>query len=137
MTALPPDHNPSGPAFGLTEWFRPGDHDRVHACLDHMAAMGVSWLRTHLSWADYHAEGGQAWYDWLLPTLAARVEVLPCIHYTPPSLSVTGTASGPPRRPRDLADFERVLRRRIMTLPGVGQIESNVLLSEERRPGPL
>ncbi|MGR3757771.1 MAG: Lrp/AsnC family transcriptional regulator [Tranquillimonas sp.] len=38
---------------------------------------------------------------------------------------------------RDLADFERVLRRRIMTLPGVGQIESNVLLSEERRPGPL
>ena len=38
---------------------------------------------------------------------------------------------------RDLADFERVLRRRIMTLPGVGNIEANVLLSEERRPGPL
>ena len=38
---------------------------------------------------------------------------------------------------RDIADFERVLRRRIMTLPGVGQIEANVLLSEERRPGPL
>ena len=38
---------------------------------------------------------------------------------------------------RDLADFERVLRRRIMTLPGIGQVEANVLLSEERRPGPL
>ncbi|TKD17873.1 Lrp/AsnC family transcriptional regulator [Rhodobacter capsulatus] len=38
---------------------------------------------------------------------------------------------------RDIADFERVLRRRIMTLPGVGQIEANVMLSEERRPGPL
>ncbi|MFN3646696.1 MAG: Lrp/AsnC family transcriptional regulator [Gemmobacter sp.] len=38
---------------------------------------------------------------------------------------------------RDLADFERVLRRRIMTLPGVGQVEANVLLSEEVRPGPL
>lgn len=38
---------------------------------------------------------------------------------------------------RDLADFERVLRRRIMTLPGVGQVDANVLLSEERRPGPL
>lgn len=37
----------------------------------------------------------------------------------------------------DLADFERVLRRRIMTLPGVGTVEANVLLSEERRPGPL
>ncbi|WP_068306302.1 Lrp/AsnC family transcriptional regulator [Pararhodobacter sp. CCB-MM2] len=38
---------------------------------------------------------------------------------------------------RDLSDFERVLRRRIMTLPGVGQVDANVLLSEERRPGPL
>ena len=38
---------------------------------------------------------------------------------------------------RDLSDFERVLRRRIMTLPGAGQVEANVVLSEERLPGPL
>ena len=38
---------------------------------------------------------------------------------------------------RDLSDFERVLRRRIMTLPGVGNLDANVLLSEERRPVPL
>lgn len=38
---------------------------------------------------------------------------------------------------RDISDFERVLRRRIMTLPGVGDVEANVLLSEELRPGPL
>lgn len=38
---------------------------------------------------------------------------------------------------RDISDFERILRRRIMTLPGIGQVEANVLLSEERRPGPL
>ncbi|MEO0752744.1 MAG: Lrp/AsnC family transcriptional regulator [Pseudomonadota bacterium] len=38
---------------------------------------------------------------------------------------------------RDISDFERVLRRRIMTLPGVGDVEANVLLSEERRPGPI
>lgn len=38
---------------------------------------------------------------------------------------------------RDIPDFERVLRRRIMTLPGVGNVDANVLLSEERRPGPL
>ena len=31
-----------------------------------------------------------------------------------------------------LEDFERA-----MTLPGVGQVEANVMLSEERRPGPL
>lgn len=38
---------------------------------------------------------------------------------------------------RDLPDFERVLRRRIMTLPGAGAVEANVLLSEERLSGPL
>ena len=38
---------------------------------------------------------------------------------------------------RDLADFERVLRRRIMALPGIGQVEANVMLSEERLQGPL
>jgi Lrp/AsnC family transcriptional regulator, leucine-responsive regulatory protein len=37
---------------------------------------------------------------------------------------------------RDLSDFERILRRRIMTLPGVGAVESNVLLSEEKTAGP-
>ena len=36
-----------------------------------------------------------------------------------------------------LRDFERILRRRIMTLPGVGEVEANVLLSEELRPGPI
>jgi DNA-binding Lrp family transcriptional regulator len=34
---------------------------------------------------------------------------------------------------RDISDFERVLRRRVMTLPGVGDVEANVLLTEEKR----
>lgn len=38
---------------------------------------------------------------------------------------------------RDIPDFERVLRRRIMTLPGAGEVEANVLLSEEQLAGPL
>ena len=38
---------------------------------------------------------------------------------------------------RDLSDFERVLRRRVMTLPGAGEVEANVLLSEERLVGPI
>jgi Lrp/AsnC family transcriptional regulator, leucine-responsive regulatory protein len=38
---------------------------------------------------------------------------------------------------RDISDFERVLRRRIMALPGVGDVEANVLLSEEKLAGPI
>lgn len=100
-----PDGTKTPRSFGIAEWFRPGDHHRVDIALDHLEALGASSLRTHLSWADYHAPGGQEWYDWLIPRLAGRIELLPCVHYTPPSLSVTGTTSGPPKRPRDLADF--------------------------------
>ncbi len=38
---------------------------------------------------------------------------------------------------KDLSDFERILRRRLMTLPGVGEVESNVLLSSETQPPPI
>jgi CDP-paratose 2-epimerase len=91
--------------FGFTEWFRMGEHARTDAALDAMQATGAKFLRTHLSWAEYHTPGGQAWYDWLLPRIAARFELLPCIHYTPPSLSRTGTTAGAPQRLRDYADF--------------------------------
>jgi CDP-paratose 2-epimerase len=98
--------------FGFVEWFRPGEHDRVLAAIEGMQAAGASYLRTHLSWAEYYADGGQAWYDWLIPTLGRAFDLLPCVHYTPPSLSRTGRSSGPPKRPRDCADFvDHVLTR--------------------------
>ncbi|MDF2095355.1 SDR family NAD(P)-dependent oxidoreductase [Aquibaculum arenosum] len=98
--------------FGITEWFRPFEYERVDECLLHLTNLGASHLRTHLSWADFHVEGVPEWYDWLIPRLAEHVDLLPCVHYTPPSLSRTGTTAGPPRRLRDLADFvDQVLDR--------------------------
>ena len=91
--------------FGFVEWFRPGEHARVRAAIDGMRRVGATSLRTHLSWADHQAPGGQDWYDWLIPTLGQAFDLLPCIHYTPPSLSRTGLCSGAPRRLRDYADF--------------------------------
>ena len=38
---------------------------------------------------------------------------------------------------RDISDFQRVLRRRIMTVRGIGDVEANVLLTEERLLGPI
>ena len=82
------------------------------AAIDGMRAAGASYVRTHLSWAEYHQPGGQAWYDWLVPTLGRAFELLPCIHYTPPSLSRNGRTSGAPHRLKDYADFvDHVLSR--------------------------
>jgi CDP-paratose 2-epimerase len=64
-------------------------------------------LRTQLSWAEYHTKARRDWYDWLLPRLGARFDLLPCIHYTPPSISRTGAASGPPPAAARLRRFHR------------------------------
>ena len=91
--------------YGFVEWFRPGDAERVERVLPALEASGASWLRTHLSWAEYHAPGGAEWYDWLIPRLARKVELMPCLHYTPPSLSRTGRTTGAPETLKDFADF--------------------------------
>lgn len=91
--------------YGFVEWFRPQEYERTEQIVPEMEAAGVTHLRTHISWAEYLAEGGKDWFDWLIPRLAARFDVLPCIHYTPPSLSRTGRTSGAPVRLKDYADF--------------------------------
>ena len=98
--------------FGVVEWFRPGEHDRVEQVLAELAAAGASHLRTHLSWAEYLAPGGEAWFDWLLPKLGQSIDLLPCVHYTPPSLSRDGRSSGAPRDLKSYADFiDHILSR--------------------------
>ena len=91
--------------FGFVEWFRPGEYERTETALHEIRVSGATYLRTHLSWAEYHAPGGADWFDWLIPKLGRDLELLPCIHYTPPSLSRTGRTSGAPRRLLDYADF--------------------------------
>jgi CDP-paratose 2-epimerase len=92
-------------ALGLVQWFQPGQHDLVEACIKELRRRNIRHLRTHVSWADYHTPGGPEWYSWLLAKLSPHVEVLPCVHYTPPFLAENGRTSGPPRDLRAYADF--------------------------------
>jgi len=91
--------------FGLVEWFRTGDYERAEAIIGELSGSGASFLRTHLSWAEYLTAQGPQWFDWLLPKLSSGFELLPCIHYTPPSMSRTGKSSGAPRDLKSYADF--------------------------------
>ncbi len=94
-----------GPAIGVIEWFRPGEHERVERVLTDIRRLNLSHLRTGFSWADYFSDAGEAWYDWLMPRLARDVDVLPCFTYTPPSLGIEPKTCSPPRNPKDYADF--------------------------------
>ncbi|MGV3616494.1 MAG: NAD-dependent epimerase/dehydratase family protein [Fimbriimonas sp.] len=93
------------PDIGLLQWFHFGEDRLVEAVLEDMARIGVTHLRTGVSWADYLRPEGEKWYSWLLARLAQEVEVVPCVLYTPPSMGVAPRTSAYPRDPKSYADF--------------------------------
>ena len=97
--------NTGRPVLGILEWLRPGEQERVERLLLDLKAIGVTEVRTGISWADWHTAGGEKWYDWLLPRLARELKVLPCFHYTPPCLGIAPSQCSPPRNPKQYADF--------------------------------
>src|SRR5690606_17055984 len=71
--------------------------------------LGISKIRTGVSWAEWHVDGSPEWYDWLFPTLAKQVEILPCFLYTPPSIGEAERVSAPPKNLKAFADFIDVM----------------------------
>ncbi len=98
--------------LGICQWFhyksqggRHGDsHGEVERAVAEMRALGLSRLRTSISWADYHRPGGPAWYDWLFEELAS-FELLVSIWHGPPSFSDGRTCASPPPGLTDYGSF--------------------------------
>ncbi|MGE5518359.1 MAG: NAD-dependent epimerase/dehydratase family protein [Candidatus Dadabacteria bacterium] len=90
---------------GLVQWFNINQHEEVLNCLEDLKKLGITRLRTNVSWADYHRPDGKEWYNWLFKSLGKKVELLPCVIYTPPSIAVKAKSSAPPVNPRDYANF--------------------------------
>jgi CDP-paratose 2-epimerase len=93
------------PLLGVGEWFRPGEYERAERAIDDLRRLRVTHLRMGVSWADWASPRGEAWYAWLLPTMTAAVEVLPCFHYTPPSLGLEPRTNAPPRATEAYGEF--------------------------------
>lgn len=98
--------------IGAVEWFRVGEYEQVEKALDQLKALSFKELRTGVSWADYHTKEGEKWFNWLIPTLAKEINILPCFLYTPPSLGIEPKTSSPPKNPKDYADFLDVMVKR-------------------------
>src|SRR5690606_18291816 len=92
--------------IGALEWFRVGEYEQVERALQQLQELSIKELRTGISWADYFTENGKEWYDWLIPTLAKKVNILPCFLYTPPSIGIKPKTSSPPKNPKDYARSE-------------------------------
>jgi CDP-paratose 2-epimerase len=90
--------------LAVCQWFHYEDYAAVDRAISLMLDLGVTHLRTGISWADYHRPGGRAWYDWQMKQLA-DFDVLLSIWHTPPSIAEGERCAGPPRRLRDYAEF--------------------------------
>jgi CDP-paratose 2-epimerase len=95
--------------MGMVEWFRPGEETQVAQVLAELKELGITELRTGISWAEYYTPAGKEWFDWLIPHLAREVKLLPCFLYTPPSLGLAPRTSSPPAYPKAYADFLDVI----------------------------
>src|SRR5690606_20327217 len=98
------------PAMGLCQWFHFED-PRLDEGVRWLEQLGVTYLRTGISWADSLRPGADAWFDRQMRALEKfRVTVTYC--FTPEACGLLPHHSSPPQDPQLYADFcERMTRR--------------------------
>src|SRR5512132_1701726 len=96
---------PPRPRLGAVQWFRPGEHDRVDQAIEALRRAGIERLRTGVSRADYDTPAGRRWYDWLLPRLARKLDLLPCVTCTPLADAAIARSAPPSREAEACGDF--------------------------------
>jgi beta-xylosidase len=98
------------PAFGICQWFHFEDH-RLDDAVRWMKHMGVTYLRTGLSWADWYRPNAEAWFDRLIAALDDfAVTVTFC--FTPEDQGLWAHHTAPPVRPEAFAEFCGTMVRR-------------------------
>jgi beta-xylosidase len=89
--------------MGLCQWFHFEDH-RLDEAVRWMKDLGVSYLRTGLSWADSFRPGALDWFDRQMEALAG-FDVTVTFCFTPEHLGIAPHHTSAPQRPEDFADF--------------------------------
>lgn len=91
------------PAMGLCQWFHFEDH-RLDDAVHWMRRLGVTHLRTGLSWADSFRPNALAWFDRQMEALAEfQVTVTFC--FTPEHRGIELHHTSPPLDVNEFADF--------------------------------
>ncbi|MBV8770420.1 MAG: beta-xylosidase [Hyphomicrobiales bacterium] len=98
------------PQLGLCQWFHFEDH-RLDDAVAWMKRLGVSYLRTGLSWADSFRPNALAWFDRQMQALADfNVTVTFC--FTPEHRGIAPHHTSAPLDGREFADFCAAMVRR-------------------------
>lgn len=91
------------PRLGICQWFHYNDHrlDEAVAWLKHL---GISRLRTGISWADWHRPNARVWFDRQMAAIA-DFDVTLTLCFTPPSRGQRDCHTSPPRELEEFAQF--------------------------------
>ncbi len=91
------------PAMGLMQWFHFED-PRLDDAVRWMKQLGVTHLRTGLSWSDSFRPGALDWFDRQMEALAG-FETTVTFCFTPEHLGIEPHHTSAPREPQAFADF--------------------------------
>jgi beta-xylosidase len=91
------------PQIGLVQWFHYED-PRLHEAVSWMKRLGVTYLRTGLSWADSFRPGAIEWFDRQMEALA-DFDVTLTFCFTPEHRGLMPHHTSPPLVPDEFARF--------------------------------
>lgn len=98
------------PALGLCQWFHYEDH-RLDEAVAWMKRLGVTYLRTGLSWADSFRPNALDWFDRQMRALE-DFDVTVTFCFTPEHRGLAPHHSSPPIDPNEYAEFCAAMVRR-------------------------
>jgi beta-xylosidase len=89
--------------LGICQWFHFEDH-RLDAGVEWLRKLGVKYLRTGVSWADWFRPNAEAWFDRQMNALAEFKTTL-TLCFTPEHLGMAPHYTSPPKNAEDFAEF--------------------------------
>jgi beta-xylosidase len=92
---------PSG--MGICQWFHYED-PRLDLAVDWLKRLGVKYLRTGVSWADWYRENAESWFDHQMQALEPFNTTL-TLCFTPEHMGIAPHYTSPPKRAEDFAEF--------------------------------
>ena len=109
------------PELGICQWFHFEDH-RLDDAVAWMKRLGVTYLRTGLSWADSFRPNALDWFDRQMDALAG-FDVTVTFCFTPEHRGIAQHHTSPPLVKEEFAEFCAAMIRRYAPSAGASKLE--------------
>ncbi|OLY92633.1 Beta-xylosidase [Cnuella takakiae] len=98
------------PEMGICQWFHFEDH-RLDEAVEWLKRLGVRYLRTGLSWADWLRPDAERWFDRVMKAIEP-FDTTVTFCFTPEAKGIAPHHTSPPQNNQEFADFCVEMMRR-------------------------